>query len=63
MFKKIKGQQTTIHFFNFLKVVYVINLLFFKVIEIIKEEIYNTDRNKCNHWSEHAVNKMENDKL
>lgn len=39
------------------------NLLFFKVIEIIKEEIYNTDRNKCNHWSEHAVNKMENDKL
>lgn len=39
------------------------NLLLFKVIEIIKEEIYNTDRNKWNHWSEHAVNKMENDKL
>lgn len=39
------------------------NLLFFKVIEIIKEEIYNTDRNKWNHWLVHAVNKMENDKL
>lgn len=41
----------------------MINLLFFKVIEIIKEEIYNIDRNKWNYWLEYVVNKMENDKL